>query len=154
HAVNPSGGHHPVARFQGGDQPLLFLLAPHLWPEKNEIHNDKDQNDGDERSERIGTGTGWRCWLGLSEKDKEHVQISARGSGTHRARPACQSGIPLSTVAPEKQGASAACRSLYLTLTLRNARVVPSGKISPRVSQNEASTERSTRREILHGQRG
>ena len=70
HSVNPRGGHHPVSGFQGRNQALLFLLPSHLWPKQNEIHNDKDQNDGDERSERIGTGPRGCCRLGLCEKDK------------------------------------------------------------------------------------
>src|SRR6266850_4702146 len=68
HPVNPRGGYHAVARFQGGDEESLFLLPPHLGPEKNKIHNDKNQNDGDERRERIGTGAGGCRGLGLSEK--------------------------------------------------------------------------------------
>src|SRR5690348_1049087 len=47
-SMNPSRGHDAVAGFESADEPLLLFLPPHLRAQKNKIHNDKNENDGDE----------------------------------------------------------------------------------------------------------
>jgi hypothetical protein len=66
-------------------------LPAHLGPEENKIHDDKNQDNGDERGERIWTGAGRCCRLGLSEKKQEHHQSEVvRGSGA----PSRATGLP------------------------------------------------------------